>query len=124
MNTEKNLNQESEKETEVKTTEMRGQESGNEYLVQFKKPVKFEGASYDSVDLSGLEELIAADMIAVNKIIERGGTVNILPEMSLEYACLISSKVSGKPVEFFNALPPKEALKVKNCVTGFLFGED
>ena len=29
----------------------------------------------------------AADMIAVNKTIERGGTVNVLPEMSLEYAC-------------------------------------
>ncbi len=62
-------------------------------------------------------------MIAVNKMIERGGTVNILPEMSLEYACLISSRVSGQPVEFFKALPPRDALKVKNRVTGFLFGE-
>lgn len=63
-------------------------------------------------------------MIATNKIIERGGTVNVLPEMSLEYACIISSRASGKPVEFFKALPPKDALKVKNRVTNFLFGED
>ena len=94
------------------------------YLIVFKKPFVFEGASYDSVDLSGLEELSAADMIAVNKTIERGGTVNVLPEMSLEYACLISSRASGKPVEFFKALPPKDALKVKNRVTNFLYGED
>ena len=96
----------------------------NTYLIVFKKPFVFEGASYDSVDLSGLEELSAADMIAVNKTIERGGTVNVLPEMSLEYACLISSRASGKPVEFFKALPPKDALKVKNRVTNFLYGED
>lgn len=99
------------------------QEGGSPYLVEFQKPFIFEGASYKSIDLSGLEEISAADMIAVNKMIERGGTVNILPEMSLEYACLISSRVSGQPVEFFKALPPKDALKVKNRVTGFLFGE-
>ena len=88
------------------------------------KPFTFEGTTYESVDLSGLESLSAADMIAVNKTIERGGTVNVLPEMSLEYACLISARASGKPVEFFKALPPKEALKIKNRVTNFLYGED
>ena len=96
----------------------------NSYLVQFKKPFTFEGVAYESVDLSGLESLSAADMISVNKTIERGGTVNVLPEMSLEYACLISARASGKPVEFFKALPPKEALKVKNRITNFLYGED
>jgi len=96
----------------------------NPFLVFFRKPFTFEGVSYESVDLSGLESLTAADMIAVNKIIERGGTVNVLPELSLEYACLISSRASGKPVEFFKALPPEEALKVKNRVTSFLYGGD
>lgn len=76
------------------------------------------------MDLSGLEEISAKDMIAVNKMIERSGTVNVIPEMSLEYACLISARATGKPVEFFQALPPKEALKIKNRVTNFLYGED
>ena len=96
----------------------------NPYLVKFKKPYTFEGTVYKDIDLSGLEELKAGDMIAVNKTIERGGTVNVLPEMSLEYACLISAKATRMPVEFFKALPPKEALKVKNRVTNFLYGED
>ncbi len=108
---------------ETEAPEAEQQEGGSPYLVEFQKPFVFEGASYKSIDLSGLEEISAADMIAVNKMIERGGTVNILPEMSLEYACLISSRVSGQPVEFFKALPPRDALKVKNRVTGFLFGE-
>ncbi len=94
------------------------------YLVVFKKPFIFEGDTYASIDLSGLESLSAADMIAVNKTMERSGTVNVLPEMSLEYACLISARATGMPVEFFKALPPKEALKIKNRVTNFLYGED
>lgn len=110
---------EQEKDLAVKT-----EAEENPYLVVFKNPFTFEGIVYKDVDLSGLENLSAADMIAVNKIIERSGTVNVPPEMSLEYACLISARACGKPVEFFKALPPKEALKIKNRVTNFLYGED
>lgn len=91
-------------------------------VVKFRQPYLYEGETYDSIDLSGLENLRAGDMIAVNKIMERGGTVNMLPEMSLEYACLISAKATKKPVEFFRQLPPWEAMKVKNRVTSFLYG--
>lgn len=118
------LNSSAEAEAVAVEARKKQEAEENTYLVLFKKPFVFEGVSYESVDLSGLEELKAGDMIAVNKIIERGGTVNVLPEMSLEYACLISSRASGKPVEFFKNLPPKEALKVKNRVTSFLYGED
>jgi hypothetical protein len=124
MEKEKNFDQAAEAEAAAVEARKRQEVADNPYLVMFKKPVLFEGLSYDSVDLSGLENLSAADMIAVNKTIERGGTVNVLPEMSLEYACLISARAAGRPVEFFKALPPKEALKIKNRVTSFLYGED
>jgi len=97
-------------------------EVGNPYLVTFSKPFVFEGDTYTCIDLSGLENLSAADMIAANKVMERSGTVNVLPEMSLEYACILSSRASGLVVEFFKSLPPREAIKVKNCVTSFLYG--
>ncbi|MGL5435994.1 MAG: phage tail assembly protein [Lachnospiraceae bacterium] len=100
-----------------------GDNAENKYIVTFAKPFVFEGKSYEKIDLSGLEDLAARDMIAVNKIMERSGTINMLPEMSLEYACLISGKATKLPVEFFQALPPKEAIKVKNKVTSFFFSE-
>lgn len=106
---------------EVKTEKIQEE---NQYLVVFKKPFVFEGVRYEKVDLSGLEELSAQDMIAANKIMERSGSVNAMPELSLEYACIISARATGKPVEFFKALPPKEAVKIKNRVTNFLYGED
>ena len=114
-----------EKETNKTSDDItKERQKENPFLVVFKKPFEFEGNTYKEVDLSGLENLSARDMIAANKIMERGGTVNVLPEMSLEYACIISSKAAGKPVEFFQSLPPKEALKIKNRVTNFLYGED
>ncbi len=116
MEKDKNLNQVSQAaEAEAAAVEARRKQEmdDNPFLVFFKKPFTFEGVSYESVDLSGLESLSAADMIAVNKTIERGGTVNVLPEMSLEYACLISARASGKPVEFFKALPPRRLLRLR-----------
>lgn len=99
-------------------------EDTNELLVVFSKPYTFEQKIYENIDLSGLNDLTARDMIDVNKIIERSGSVNVLPEMSVEYACLIASKASDLPVEFFYGLPPKDTLKLKNRVTGFFFGEE
>lgn len=97
----------------------------NNLLVTFTRPYIFDGQSYDSIDLKGLDKLTANDMIAVNKIMERNGTtMSILPEMSLEYACLISARATKKPVEFFRQLPPKDALKLKNRVINFFYGGD
>ena len=118
------LRQEMNTELAVIGTGSAQEEADSQYLVVFRKPFVFEGETYESVDLSGLEDLSAADMIAANKIMERGGTVNVLPEMSLEYACIISARATRMPVEFFRALPPKEALKVKKRVTNFLYAED
>ena len=96
----------------------------NKYLIKFRKPFIFEDETYKEIDLSGLEDLSARDMIQAQRTMERSGSINVLPEMSLEYACIFASKATKMPVEFFQALPPKEAIKVKNKVTNFFYGED
>ena len=100
------------------------QEEENKYLIKFRKPFLFEDETYTEIDLSGLEDLSARDMIQAQRTMERSGSINVLPEMSLEYACIFASKATKMPVEFFQALPPKEAIKVKNKVTNFFYGED
>ena len=99
-------------------------EEENKYLIKFRKPFVWEDNTYTEIDMSGLEDLSAKDMIAAQRIMERSGSINVLPEMSLEYACIFASKATKMPVEFFQALPPKEAIKVKNKVTNFFYGED
>ena len=96
----------------------------NSMVVLFKNPYKFEGETYNKVDLSGMENMTATDMIAANKVLDRSGSFSFLPEMSLEYACIIAAKASKLPIEFFKGLHPREAIKIKNKVTSFFYGTE
>lgn len=96
----------------------------NDYYIKFKKPFFWEDETYEGVDLSGLENLSARDMIATQRAMERSGSINVLPEMSLEYACIFAARATGLPQEFFQSLPPREAIRVKNKVTSFFYGEE
>lgn len=98
----------------------------NDLVVKFNKPYLFERVEYTEISLDGLNDLTAEDMIAVDRILKRnsGFGVDIMPEVSMEYAINIAARATKKPVEFFNLLPPKEAIKVKNRVTAFLFGSE
>lgn len=102
------------------------QDEGEEtkYYVKFNKPFQWEDNTYSGIDLIGLEDLSAKDMIQVQRTMERSGSINVLPEMSLEYACLFASKATDMPVEFFQDLPPRDAMKVKSKITSFFYGED
>lgn len=94
-------------------------------VIKLKKPYVFEGREYTEIDLSGLESLSATDMIATNKYMDRTSTgIQVMPEVSLEYACVLASKATKQPIEFFTNLPPKVAIKVKNRVMVFLFGAE
>ena len=92
--------------------------------VKFSKPYRFEDKTYKEIDLSGLDNLTAEDMIAADKYLTRNGNVTVMPEMSLEYACFIASKATDLPVEFFRRLSPKDAIKIKNRVANFFYGEE
>lgn len=89
-------------------------------VIKFSKPYMFERTEYKEIDLSPLEDITAADMIATNKFMGYAG--GAVPEVTLEYACVLAARAVNKPVEFFTNMPPKEAMKVKNRVMGFLFG--
>lgn len=99
-------------------------EVDNNYILRFGKPYAFDDEVYSEVDLSGIEDITAADMIAAQKVMNKGGTIEVLPEMSMQYACVIASRVAKKPIEFFTGLPAKDAIRLKNIVTGFIFGAD
>lgn len=94
-------------------------------LIKFKKPYYFEGKEYTELDLSCMEDLTGADMIAVNKIMQRTSAgIDVMPEVSVEYAFYFAARAAKLPVEFFTSLPPRESMKVKNRVMGFLFGSE
>ena len=98
-------------------------EDQEDLVLRFKKPYSFEGETYTEVDLSGLEDLSAADLCKVGKMVKKIDGVDPIAEMSLPYAIYMAARVTGKPIEFFQQLPAREAVKLKNLVVGFLYGE-
>ena len=98
-------------------------EDQEDLVLRFKKPYSFEGETFTEVDLSGLEDLSAADLCKVGKMVKKIDGVDPIAEMSLPYAIFMAARVTGKPLEFFQQLPAREAVKLKNLVVGFLYGE-
>ena len=96
----------------------------NENILKLSKVYKFEDTTIGEIDMSGMENLTADDMIKANRVLSSSGNVSVLQETSLEYAITIAASATGLPIEFFKGLCPKDAIKVKNKVTSFFFGEE
>ena len=98
-----------------------GDQEGEEesLILKFKKPYKFEGREYTEVDLSAME-----DICAVAKLSGRDTGITPIPEMTIPYAIHMAARASKLPVEFFRGLPAQESMKLKNIVSGFLYGGD
>lgn len=104
-----------------------GEDTEPEDLVlRFGKPYKFGGQEYTEVDLSGLEDVTAGVLENVGKIAAKKnpGMNPALQEMSLTFCTCLAQRVAKLPLEFFEKLPAREAIKLKTMVTGFLYGGD
>lgn len=122
-NTEKNTDLEATAVEVVASNDI--QEEQDDLVIKLKKPYTFERVEYKEIDLRGLRELTAADMIAINKRMKRAsGGIDVMPEVTLEYATEIAARGASLPIEFFTALPASESMAVKNAVLGFLFGAE
>lgn len=109
---------------EIKSTEQAQAVGEAENIVKLSKIYDFEGEKVSQIDFSGLENITADDMIRANKVLSTSGTVSILPENDLHYTLIIAASATGLPIEFFKALKPKDAIRVKNTVTSFFYGEE
>ena len=119
----------SDKEKEILSGEIEKDElavTDVNMVIKFNKPYMFGQKEYTQVDLSCMDELTAQDMITVNRLMARtsAAAIDVMPEVSLEYACNIAARAAKLPIEFFTHLPPREAMKVKNRVMVFLFGSE
>lgn len=91
-----------------------------EMKIVFKKPYQFEGEEHKEINLEGLENLSAKDLVEADRRFNASGSMALMNEMQTGYALIIAAKATRKPIEFFENLPASEGLKVKNRVMGFL----
>lgn len=97
---------------------------GEDLTVTLSKEYNFEGEKIKKIDFSGLENVTAKTMIKANKVLTTAGDVQLLPESSLHYALIIASECTKYPIEFYEQLCPKDAMKIKNTVATFFYGDE
>lgn len=93
-------------------------------ILNLSKKYEFDGKTYENIDLTSLDNLTAENLIQANRILEKNGNSSFLQEMTLEYACVLCSIATKLPIEFFESLHPKDAIKLKNRVTSFLYSQN
>lgn len=96
----------------------------NYWAIKLKNPITFEGTAYSEINLTGLENIKAADMVRINRQMTRNGSIAVTPELTLEYALNMANIATGLPLEFFDQLPPYAAIAVKERVVSFLYGKE
>ena len=103
---------------EIKAEEKMGKT--NELEVVFSEPVEFDKKTVEKLDLSGLKNLTGKDMKEIDRMLRSMGHTEHDPELTADGAIHYAARAAGKPLEFFNALPIRDARKVKVKVLNFL----
>ena len=94
-----------------------------DYVVRFKKPYMFEGKEYVQIDLSGLEQMSSQDFFEANRIMAME-YISPKPEADAKFCCIMAAVACKVPPEFFDRLPVKEGMKVRNAVQNFFLSTD
>jgi len=93
-------------------------------LITLSKPYVFEGETYTEINLQGLGDLKAKDLSVIDKIYISKGCNPATSGLTIDYAVITASMVTKKPLEFFENLPAKDAMAMKNVVVRFFYKED
>lgn len=90
----------------------------SDYIVEFKKPFRFRGNEYDSIDLSGLENLTVKDLCEVQADLINDSEVAaaLLMETTVSFACAMAARAAKKDPDFFRALPARSVKAVQKAV--------
>lgn len=99
-------------------------EVDDQFTLHLSRTYEFEGEKISEIDFSGLDNVTAETMIKANKTLAVSGDVSVLPENSLHYALVMAADCTAYPIEFYKTLKPRDAIKVKNMVTTFFYGEE
>lgn len=110
----------SEVKEETKNTGIAVEE--NEGVLVLSKPINFEGKEYKEIDLSNLENMTTKHLKQARRMMNaNGASLDIFSDRSVEFATYLASIVTGYPVSFFDAIPAKDGMELKNRVSDFLY---
>ena len=95
--------------------------SDPKYIVKLSAPYSFEGEpAITEIDLSGLEALSGADLVAATEEMTARQHVALVPDTDPMYLFLLAARAIDKPLAFVLQLPVKAAMSVRSVVSSFL----
>ena len=105
---------------------LEAEEQEESLILKFRRPYPFEGQEYTELDLSGLENVTAGTLENIGKIMAKKspGLNPATIEMEMGYCELLAARVTGKPLEFFQRLPARDAIALKSKIVVFFYGGD
>lgn len=112
----------SQNENEKKETEVMETSQNSDFIMVLRKPVKFDGVSRETIDLTELQELKVDDLIQARRMMNlAGASLDPYPERTHEFACYLASIKTGLPYEFFTSLSAADGMELKRRVADFLY---
>lgn len=84
-------------------------------------PYVFDDVEVKVIDLSGLYDMTAEDMFAVDEQMRRRGYSGQNPEITRLYALLTTARINHKPWEWCNKMKARDAVRIKNVVSSFFY---
>lgn len=94
---------------------------GPKVIVKLYDPYIFDGVEVKEINLSGLYDMTAEDMFAVDERMRIHGYSGSNPEITRRYALLTAARVNHQPWEWCNQMKARDAVRIKNVVAGFFY---
>ena len=95
-------------------------------IFKLSKPFTFEGENYTELNMAAFQDITGQQISDVERTFKNQYSLTTADydalEFNLNYIFLLCSFVLNKPVEFFQALPAVDAVKLKYKVVRFLAG--
>ena len=90
-------------------------------MSELSQPFKYNGKEVKGIDLSGLLDLTAHDMVEIDAEMQRRGFVGHRLEMTRQYAMLLAAKINHMPFDFCDRMSARDSIRLKDAITVFLF---
>lgn len=110
-------------EIEAATLEAEPQEIEEpEIIYRFMKPYKFDGETYEEIDLSGITRFNTRDAEYLDRVLKQAGHSPQNKWFDTTYIKMICVRATNKPVAFFNNMHMKDFMEIEARVRKyFLF---
>ncbi len=84
-------------------------------------PFKYDGEDITEINLAGLLDLSAHDLVEIDREMAKRGFAGARNEMTRQYAMLVAAKINHKPFDFCDRMNARDSIRLKEYVVTFFY---